>query len=319
MRTAYVIHELAEVKSVHVGPGTNIWQFCVVLQNAEIGDNCNICSHCFIENDVVIGNNVTIKNGVHIWDGVSIEDDVFVGPNVTFSNDLWPKSKQRPESFDRTVVRKQASIGANATILPGVTIGQGAVVGAGAVVTRSVPPYAVVVGNPARIIRYAKTDEATPAPLAVPSPIENRPARQAVSVDGVSIHYLPVFRDIRGEIAVGEFERSIPFSPLRYFIVYGVPSKETRGEHAHRQCHQFLICIRGSCAIVADDAKRRIEIPLDSPDKGVHLPPMTWGIQYKYSSDAMLLVFASHYYDPADYIRDYSDFVRIRSQAASSK
>ena len=97
---------------------------------------------------------MTIKPGVQLWDGIRIEDDVFVGPNATFTNDPAPRSKQYLDEHPVTVVRRGASIGANATILPGLTIGQYARVGAGAVVTRSVPPYAVVVGNPARITRY---------------------------------------------------------------------------------------------------------------------------------------------------------------------
>ena len=101
----------------------------------------------------------------------------------------------------------------------------------------------------------------------------------------------------------------MPFTPQRYFLVFDVPSGKVRGEHAHKQCHQFLICINGSCAIVADDGVNRQEILLDRPNKGIHLPPMTWGVQYKYSTDAMLLVFASAHYDASDYIRDYDGFM----------
>lgn len=118
--------------------GTNIWQYCVVLPNAVIGDNCNICSHCFIENDVKIGNNVTVKCGVQLWDGIEIEDDVFIGPNVTFCNDRYPKSGNKNFKLEKVIVKKGASIGANATILPGVTIGENSLVAAGAVVTKDV-------------------------------------------------------------------------------------------------------------------------------------------------------------------------------------
>lgn len=149
-----MIHPLSDVQSRNLGEGSNFWQFVVVLPNARIGRNCNVCSHCFIENDVSIGDNVTIKNGVSIWDGVTIENDVFIGPNVTFTNDLNPRSKRHPESFLKTFVRQGASIGGNATILPGLTIGEYSMIGAGAVVTKDVPPYSVVVGNPARAIRF---------------------------------------------------------------------------------------------------------------------------------------------------------------------
>ncbi len=137
-----------------IGEETRIWQFCIVLPGARIGKNCNINAHCLIENDVVIGDNVTVKSGVYIWDGVTLEDNVFVGPNVTFTNDIFPRSKIYPEKFERTVIRKGASIGGGATILPGVEIGEAALVGAGTVVSRNVPPKAIVVGNPMKILRY---------------------------------------------------------------------------------------------------------------------------------------------------------------------
>ena len=151
-----MIHPLADVQSKKIGVGTKVWQFCVVLPSALIGENCNICSHCLIENNVIIGNNVTVKCGVQLWDGLRIEDDVFIGPNVTFCNDLHPRSKEYPENLLNTYVHQGASIGANATILPGLTIGEYAMVGAGAVVTRDVPAFATVVGNPARIVNQNK-------------------------------------------------------------------------------------------------------------------------------------------------------------------
>ena len=153
-------HETAIVESTSIGEGTRIWAMAHVLPGAVIGEYCNICDHTFIENDVIVGNRVTVKCGVQLWDGTTIEDDVFIGPNATFTNDPFPRSRQYPEHFARTYVRRGASIGANATILPGITIGERAMVGAGAVVTRDVPPLAVVVGNPARIIRYENPDQA---------------------------------------------------------------------------------------------------------------------------------------------------------------
>lgn len=147
------VHPLADVKSVDIGKGSRIWQFCVVFPGAKIGANCNICAQVLIENDVVIGNNVTIKSGVQLWDGLRVEDNVFIGPNVTFANDRFPRSKVYPEKFLQTTIKTGASIGANATILPGVVIGENAMVGAGSVVTRDVPSGAIVVGNPARVVR----------------------------------------------------------------------------------------------------------------------------------------------------------------------
>lgn len=154
-----MIHPSADAQSPHIGEGTNIWQYVVVLPKARIGRDCNICAQVFIENDVVVGDRVTVKNGVQLWDGLRVEDEVFIGPNVTFTNDKSPRSKVYPETFPVTTVGKGASIGGGAVILPGLTIGEHAMVGAGAVVTHDVPPCAVVVGNPARVVGYVENKQ----------------------------------------------------------------------------------------------------------------------------------------------------------------
>jgi acetyltransferase-like isoleucine patch superfamily enzyme len=146
----YIIHPLSDVHSKYIGAGTTVWQFCVILEKAVIGENCNVCAHVFIENDVRIGNNVTIKSGVQLWDGVLIEDNVFIGPNVTFTNDLVPRSKQYPSLFLKTIIKKGASIGANSTIICGNDIGEYSLIGAGSVVTHDIPPNTVWYGNPAQ-------------------------------------------------------------------------------------------------------------------------------------------------------------------------
>ena len=148
------IHKLSDVQSINIGQNTSIWQFVVVLKGAHIGDNCNINAHVFIENDVFIGHNVTIKSGVQIWDGITIEDNVFIGPNVTFTNDLVPRSKQYPQSFEKTIIKKGASIGANATIIAGNEIKEFAMIGAGSVVTKSIGKNELWVGNPAKHIGF---------------------------------------------------------------------------------------------------------------------------------------------------------------------
>ena len=305
---ALIIHSSADVQSRIIGNGTQIWQYVVVLPNAVIGQDCNICSHCLIENDVILGNRVTVKSGVQLWDGSRIGDDVFIGPNVTFTNDKFPRSKKYPETFSTTEIDAGASIGANATILPGIKVGRQAMVGAGSVVTRSVPPNAIVIGNPARIVGYVDAEPDTPSNV--------KDAESPSITADPRLHQLPKVVDIRGSLTVGEFERSIPFLAKRYFMVFDVPSVETRGAHAHRECHQFLICVSGKVSVVADDGRTRREFLLDRPDIGLHLPPLTWGIQYKYSEDAVLLVFASHYYDNADYIRDYEEFRKIVGASA---
>lgn len=127
---------------------------------------------------------------------------------------------------------------------------------------------------------------------------------------------LPRVIDTRGNLTVGEFGKTIPFEAKRFFMVFQVPLVEVRGEHAHKKCHQFLICTRGKMSAIADDGFNRQEFVLDRPDLGLYLPPTVWGVQYKYSPDAVLLVFASHYYDGADYIRDYSEFRQFVGAAA---
>ena len=133
-----MIHPLSDVQSNKIGNETNIWQFCVILPNAQIGSGCNICSHCFIENNVVIGNNVTVKNSVCLYDGLTVEDNVFIGPNVVFCNDRYPKSKNKNFKLEPILIKQGASIGANATILPGVIIGKNAIIAAGAIVTKNI-------------------------------------------------------------------------------------------------------------------------------------------------------------------------------------
>jgi len=155
INTSFFSHKHALVEpGAEIGERTKIWAFAHILAGANIGADCNICDHVFIENDVIVGDRVTIKCGVQLWDGVRVADDVFIGPNATFTNDIFPRSKQYPEKFLQTHIQAGASIGANATILAGLTIGKKAMVGAGAVVTKDVPAYAIVVGNPARVIRY---------------------------------------------------------------------------------------------------------------------------------------------------------------------
>lgn len=154
-----MIHKLADVADCQVGKGTKIWQFVVILEGAKIGVNCNICAQVLIEGDVVIGDRVTVKSGVQLWDGLRIGNDVFIGPNVTFTNDLFPRSKVYPDAFPHTVIEDGASIGGGAVVLPGLRIGACAMVGAGAVVTKDVAPGSVVIGNPARHMRFVDLRE----------------------------------------------------------------------------------------------------------------------------------------------------------------
>lgn len=243
-----------------------------------------------------------IKSGACIGAAVRLDAGVRVDANVVFVD---------AEPAAGTQVKRLARIGANSSIYPGVVIAERAEVRPGSVVTRSVPPNAIVEGNPANIVGYVDAARELHhfAPHTSGGNGGTRQDVEATAVRGVTVHHFPIIPDLRGNLTVGEFDRQVPFLPKRYFMVFGVPSREIRGEHAHFLCHQFLICLRGSCAVVADDGVRKVEIELDAPNRGLYLPPMTWGIQYKYSPDALVLVFASDYYDAADYIRDYDQFI----------
>ena len=253
-----------------------------------------------------IAQSARLMPGAFVGEGVTIEADVVLGPNSVVlgcSNGTGVAA----------CVQAGAQIGANATIHPGVTVGIRAQVEPGAVVTRSVPPLAIVAGNPARITGYVDTSAGQGA-LATSGPLPTTRGIQTSSVRGVTLHNFLKVPDLRGSLTVGEFDREVPFVPKRYFLVFDVPTAETRGEHAHIRCEQFLIAVRGSVSVVADDGLTREEFLLNQPQMGLYLPPMTWGIQYRYSPDAVLLVFASDYYDSADYIRDYGDFLTMVRQ-----
>jgi UDP-2-acetamido-3-amino-2,3-dideoxy-glucuronate N-acetyltransferase len=301
-------HPNAIVESSTIGINTRIWAFVHVLPHAVIGADCNICDHVFIENEVVLGDRVTIKCGVQLWNGIILEDDVFVGPNATFTNDPFPRSRQYPAEFPKTYVRKGASIGANATILPGLNIGQNAMVGAGAVVTRDVPPNAIVIGNPARITGYVDTPQDSHSRV---EPLSTDALLPPLRVAGAKLHQMPLITDLRGSLTFGEVGQQLPFEPKRFFVVYDVPNKEIRGEHAHRDLHELLVCLRGSCSVALDDGKVREEVKLNSPTIGLHIPPRIWRTHYKYTNDAILLVLASDIYRADDYVRDYDEFIKV--------
>jgi UDP-2-acetamido-3-amino-2,3-dideoxy-glucuronate N-acetyltransferase len=309
------VHAQGLCESKHVGDGTRVWAFAHVLPGARIGRDCNVCDHVFVENDVVLGDRVTVKCGVQLWDGLRVADDVFIGPNATFTNDPFPRSKQHRAPVT-TTIGPGASLGANCTILPGISVGRGAMVGAGSVVTHSVPARAIVMGSPARIVGYVDT-ETHPLSLGVATATGRGNAGTLPRLPGgARLVRLGAFGDLRGMLAVAEIEGHVPFVPQRVFFVSGVPGREVRGEHAHRKCQQFLICVHGSLSVIVDDGQTRHEVALDDPALGLYLPPMLWSVQYRFSSDAALAVLASDSYDAADYIRDYEEFLALRASQA---
>lgn len=156
MERDFFVHESSYIdEPCKIGAGTKIWHFSHIMQNCTIGKGCNIGQNVVISPDVLIGNNVKIQNNVSVYTGVICEDDVFLGPSMVFTNVINPRSHvNRKNEYRQTLVKKGASIGANATIVCGHTIGRYAFVGAGSVVTKDIPDFALVVGNPARIIGW---------------------------------------------------------------------------------------------------------------------------------------------------------------------
>lgn len=234
-------------------------------------------------------------------DGAIVESGVSIGCRTILAG-------------DGIVIRASARLDAACVIGEYVTIGQGAWVRAGSVVLRSVPPNAIVEGNPAQVVGYLSSAEKKgrlhPRHVDIHS-LEHlsRPARAPLGVGQSALFLMRRFADARGALTVGEVPTEVPFAPARYFAVFDVPSIELRGEHAHKRCQQFLICVHGSCRVLLDDGAQRCEVTLDRPDMGVFMPELIWGTQYRYSPDAVLLVFASRPYEAEDYLRTYDDFL----------
>ena len=233
-------------------------------------------------------------------ESAQIAEGVTLGPRVTLAG-------------DGIVIRPNVRLDAAAVIGADVTIGQGAWIRAGAVVLRSVPPNAIVEGNPGQVVGYLDGE----GPRGRPNPKHidihahahlPRPSRIDLGISDSALFLMRRIDDARGALTVGEVPTEVPFSPARYFVVFDVPSMELRGEHAHKQCQQFLVCLHGSCRVLLDDGRNRCEVTLDRPDMGVFMPEMIWGTQYRYSADAVLLVFASRTYESADYLRTYDEF-----------
>lgn len=259
--------------------------------SAQIGKRIKLGEWVCIGPRAIIGNDVVIGSLCIIPEDAILEDWVQLGDSVVLVTDRNQSVK----------IGFRAMIGANATILP-VTIGAYAMVGAGAVVTKNVPPYAIVVGNPARIVGYVGAELTG----------KHETNQKASRPESKLLYSIPSFSDIRGDLSVLEFQKLLPFPVKRIFYTYGVDSTEVRGEHAHKTCEQFLIAIHGSLHVIIDDGEKREEYILDAPTRGLHLPSGCWGIQYKHSPDCVLLVLASEEYDKNDYIRDYNEFLEYK-------
>lgn len=249
-------------------------------KQTEIGPDCIISPTVEVGDGVLIGaRSILDGEGIRICSGARLDSGCIVGANVTVGYQAWVR--------------------------------------AGSVVLHSVPANAVVQGNPAQVIGYqpasARDRGAIPRLIDIHSlgHLDQRPCTLPLDVGKSALYLMRHVTDPRGSLTVGEVPTEVPFTPKRYFVVYGVPSSELRGEHAHKECEQFLLCLNGSVRVLLDDGSNRCEIILDRPEMGVYMPAMIWGTQYQYSRDATLLVFASMPYSSTDYIRNYEEFVSL--------
>ena len=294
------IHPQALCEAQEIGPDVVLEAFACVGAGVVLGAGCRI------------GQAAQVGQGAQLGRGVVLGPGAQVGPGARLEADCQLEAGALVLSAH---VHEGARIGARAVVREGLNVGRRARVEPGAVVTRDVPATAIVAGNPARIAGYVDTSSpsGTPRPESAPSEDEFAPG-----LGGVRRVRLPQIDDLRGGLVVAEFGKHLPFRPERVFFVFDVPVGEhVRGEHAHRECHQALFCMKGRCTIVVDDGSARVEYQLEAAGVGLYVPPQIWATQYKHSADALLVVFASHAYDPDDYVRDYEDFLVLRGLSAT--
>lgn len=311
------VHPSASIAGAHLGGGVSVGADARVGFGAVIGAGTSIAVGARVGAAAVVGVGVTIGAFADIADRVEIQDRAEIGAHAVLSpidpsnpSDSGPEGTSRGRARRRpSTVEKGVVIGANATILPGVILGKRSVVLPGSVVMEDVPPRAVVGGNPAVVLDYveSRTVRGTSA----------GPADWGTGRDGGSglpggARLLPLTRarDLRGSLSALEFG-GLPWIPRRFFAVYGVPTAETRGEHAHHRCEQLLIAVNGQLSVQLDDGNHRATVPLTSPDVGLLMPRRVWGRQSNFSVDAVLVVLASRPYEPDDYIRTYEEFLSV--------
>ena len=306
----FFVHPQALCESKTIGEKTRIWAFAHVLPGARIGRDCNICDHVFIENDVVIGERVTVKCGVQLWDGVRARA-------TTSSSD--PTRRSRTTSireanttrrrYCETHVGRGASIGGGAAILPGLRIGAHAMVGAGSVVTHDVPARAIVSGNPARIVGYVDARRAIPGRGAgVPAPWRRRGPRDV----GSRRHHpsAACWRTISGvRCRRASFRVRFPSCPSDTSSCSTFPDRTFAASTRIGTAISSWSVRAGLSPSSSTTARPARRFRSTRRISGSMFRPMIWAVQYKYSPDALLLVFASDPYDPDDYIRDYDDFL----------
>lgn len=274
------------------------------------GASLTVGPGALIPNDLVHGRSCSVGEHSFVQAGVTLEDDVWIGPRATVLSPSGTPELGQPASL---LVRAGAEIGAAAVVCGPSVIERGAKVRPGAVVTSDVPPYAIVEGNPAYLVGYVSqlggpTQEGPVSQVHIPPQ-----AGPLMLASGARVIRFPEYADLRGLLTFAEVDGLLPFEVRRFFLVYDVPSREVRGEHAHRNLHQLLIAVKGTVSVLTDNGTHRDQIQLDGPTVGLHIPPMVWGAQFRHSPNAVLLVLASDRYDADDYIREYEDFLGLLS------
>lgn len=300
------VHPSALVESRSLGPDCRIGAFTHIRASAVIGRGARIDEYVLVDDDVKVGDHVTVGCGVQLFAGMRVDDHVSIGANTTFSSDDFSVGEPIGSANASTTISQGAVIGANATVYPGVSIGRRALVRPGAVVMHNVPPYAIVAGNPSQIVGYV--DIVQPA---ISAPGAAGTGSLKLRVKDASLVQIPKVVDLRGTTSFAEIDAHLPFVIKRFFVVCDVPGREVRGEHAHKTLHEFLVPLKGSFAVVLDDGQVREEVPMDSPNIGLHVPPQVWRVVYKYTPDTVMLSLCSHVYDPQDYIRDHAEFLQF--------
>jgi acetyltransferase-like isoleucine patch superfamily enzyme len=293
----------------------------VVEDGAAIGAGATVGPHAQVECEAVLepgaqlGANTVVRSGAHIGTasllgpgvfvdrGCAIGADARVGPGAALLSSPIGSGVAEPKP---SALADDVAIGANATVLAGVCVAAHAVVGPGAVVEHDVPPYAIAEGVPAHIVGYRSSQQHHAERRLRASELEDEhlPAK----LGRATLRRHPRVDDLRGSLTFAEVGAGLPFEPKRYFTVFGVPSREVRGEHAHRQLEELLVCVHGECTVMVNDGVERAEVVLDRPDVSLHLPAMIWTAQFAYSPDAVLLALCSAVYDAGDYIRSYDEF-----------
>lgn len=260
-----------------------------------------------LPDDFVHGSDCSVGPYAVVGSGCVIEDDVRIGPRATV---LASESTLRG-AFPGLVVQSGASIGAGAVVCGAEVVGRGARIEPGAVVNSDVPPHAVVAGNPAYVTGYVSQSTGDIGARQVEMVRAPSEAGSVLLPSGASVIRFPEVADLRGLLTFAEVDGQLPFTVDRFFLVYDVPSQELRGEHAHHRLHQLIIAVSGAVSVLTDNGTVREEVRLDEPTVGVHIPPMVWGVQFRHTADAVLMVLASERYQADDYIRDYDEYLQV--------